>query len=370
MLSPDNILSGAKKIYDLADMGDMDILAKLKDLLPEDMVKVLDDFTSIPEKLFDTISEAFGGGTGVNTGGIGQGGLTQAGTLVEMGGIGPGFGTAGSVAGSVAPGALSGTLPTTFGPSLAGTGLLPATGPTLATQMGGMPATATAAMGFGTPAGAAVAYGGGPMLGATTLAPQAGGFAALGAAGPLALAGLAFGAMQMLKSPDDPTEDSRMMNQVENIMQGGGGGIPSLEQSIYQDPRLLNLIKQVTDGKSAAPFGTKHTSGGTQLISWAPSVAKKVNDNMARLEKAASAGQGARNVGPGEVGLHGVLPPYAHDGVVPRFNAYNDPFGTREAEARRGGEWGDQPKYAGSGRDLSALIDLSGPGDGDAGGTW
>ena len=116
-------------------------------------------------------------------------------------------------------------------------------------------------------------------------------------------------AVQAMKEPVDPTAETRRLNQIENMMQGGGGdhpltkrygaGIAGLEQLIYTTPDALQLIKDATSGSGRAePFGTPHTSGGTKKISWSPNVSALVQENMAQLEAAARAGQMATSLGP------------------------------------------------------------------------
>ena len=139
----------------------------------------------------------------------------------------------------------------------------------------------------------------------------AGGLASMGAAGALALAGIAYALMQARRAADpfDPTAETRRLNQIENMMQGGGGdhpltqrygaGIEGLEQLVYNDPyKTLDLLKDVTSGGNRAdPFGTVRQSGATTPIAWSPNVSALVQENMHLLEAARAAGQAAEPSG-------------------------------------------------------------------------
>jgi hypothetical protein len=150
--------------------------------------------------------------------------------------------------------------------------------------------------------------------------------------------------------PFDPTAEARRANVYENAMQRGGGGIMALEQAVYQDNSLLQLIKDVTSGGDrAASFDTPHTSGGTLPISWSPNVSKKVQENMHLLEAASHAGAVASSQGRDTPFKQAA---YSDIKRGATFNAANDPFGNREREAAAGGEWGDFPSYVPSGRNL------------------
>ena len=182
----------------------------------------------------------------------------------------------------------------------------------------------------------------------------------MGAMGPMALAGIAFMALQAMKDPPDPTLNTRRLNQIENIPQRGG--IAALEEFIYNEPYTLDLIKDVTSGSGKAePFGTPHTSGGTKLISWSPNMSALVQKNMKRLEKASHAGQVA-----GSQGMDTPLKQAAYSDIKrgATFNAANDPFGHREREAAAGGDYGQFDNYIPSGRDLNAIFDQSGADEG------
>jgi hypothetical protein len=156
------------------------------------------------------------------------------------------------------------------------------------------------------------------------------------------------------KANFDPTAEARRANAYENAMQGAGGGIPALEEAVYNDRSLLQLIKDVTSGGNrAAPFGTPHTSGGIEPISWSENVSKKVQENMHLLEAASAAGQMADPAS--DQSSPGLVDDYKDVKRGATFNSANDPFGHREREAAAGGEFGMFNAYVPSGRNLNAL---------------
>ena len=186
---------------------------------------------------------------------------------------------------------------TTLGAASAAAGMTPAL--TSAYMTGAIPEFAGLSFGAAAPAAGAAGAG-------------AGGLAGLGAAGPLALAGIAYALMQAKKQPFDPTGETRRLNEIENMMQGGGGeheltkkfgaGIEGLEQLVYNEPyKTLDLIKAVTSGGGGAdPFGTVRQSGATNPIAWSPNVSALVQENMHLLEAARAAGQAAEPSGEGD----------------------------------------------------------------------
>ena len=205
-------------------------------------------------------------------------------------------------AANVPPGGWGPGYATTLGAASAAAGMTPAL--TSAYMTGAIPEFAGLSFGAAAPAAGAA--------GAGAAGAGAGGLAGLGAAGPLALAGIAYALMQAKKQPFDPTGETRRLNEIENMMQGGGGeheltkkfgaGIEGLEQLVYNEPyKTLDLIKAVTSGGGGAdPFGTVRQSGATNPIAWSPNVSALVQENMHLLEAARAAGQAAEPSGEGD----------------------------------------------------------------------
>jgi len=309
-----SILAGAKKLYELADMSDMDIIGKL----PEELQKMFKDFTDAPGKLMDTVSEFFGddpignlptietftgqilGHSGVGAGGIGQGGLTQAGTLVEMGGIGPGFGTAGSTTAAA----------TAYGGSMAVAPTAPFVATSAPASIAGslMGASGMGAGGIGmgglTSAGTLVEMGG--MSGGAT--GVAGTGSILGVAGAAAaLAGFAMFMRSRMAAKKDPTADARSANQLENYFQKAinesgedrENTLKEIQKMIWNNPTVLNTIKIASSG-GQLPFGAKHTSGGKKIIGWSSNISEFVNENMGILKEAFEWGEQKAPGAPGD----------------------------------------------------------------------
>jgi hypothetical protein len=267
-----------------------------------------------------------------NIGGIGQGGLTQAGTLVEMGGIGPGFGTSAAAAPTaVAPGAVSATLPTSVGTSMGGTGLLPSVsiGPAAApvaapagiagglvsglsggaggigmggltsggtlVELGGLGALGAGAAGAASTAAAATAAANLSMGigGAMTGGSLAGAGAITGMAGLLGPAAvIAIPLIAMMMRDDDPTADARSAQMIENDLQrlakttgaDKEAGLIDLEEKIYNNPNYLALMNKAAFNPDL-PFGTKATSGGTGVIELSKNMKTVVAENQERFQK-------------------------------------------------------------------------------------
>jgi hypothetical protein len=363
-LSFGNILSGAKELFNLGDLSDIDILGELPQELQNAVKSIMDAPGDLMESLF--------GADAVPIGELGSATAAQA-TATGNAMIASGAEAASNLAAANASVATSTFFPYTGTPSLyapttMGMGSIPTVGAAGAAGAAG----AVGSAGLLSSAPYALAeFGGAGAFAGTGVGAGAGGLASMGAMGPMALAGIAFMALQAMKDPPDPTLNTRRLNQIENMMQKGGGGIAALEQFLYNEPYTLDLIKAVTSGGGGAePFGTPHTSGGTKLISWSPNVSKKVQENMHLLEAASHAGQVA-----GSQGMDTPLKQAAYSDVKKgaTFNAANDPWGHREREAAAGGDYGEFDNYVPSGRDLAAMAraqyasdDHGGPG-GDGG---
>ena len=259
-LSFGNILSGAKEFFNLGEMADIDILGKL----PQELQNAVKSIMEAPGDLLENI---FGGGaeayspvqpsTSQNffpnpdlltdaeyyeTFGTAGEYLTLASPVAGTPYLQslPSMGTLGSATPVATAEALSpyllGGQAEALGALNVASGATTGIGGALSAASAGATGVGGIVSGYAMPAALQTGVGGlgstmtltGLMgeAAATTVAgatPVAGGLASMGAMGPIALAGAAYMAMQAMKQPFDPTGPARLSNQIENMLQPGGG---------------------------------------------------------------------------------------------------------------------------------------------------
>jgi hypothetical protein len=323
-----SILAGAKKLYELADMSDMDIIGKL----PAELQKMFKEFTDTPSKLMDIF------GTTPTAPTTASGLFSGVGPIFSAPGVAgmfPGAATStaalqSAVAAQIPGHTLASLSASGFSPmggALAGVTGVPAASatPFFGAGVGGLGGVSTA---MGAPAAASL-YGGGMGVAPTALAP-AGTGSILGVAGPVAaLAGFAMFMKSRMAAKKDPTADTRSANQLENYFQKAinesgedrENTLKEIQMFIYENPIVLNTIKIASSG-GQLPFGAKHTSGGTKIIGWSPNISKFVNENMGILKEAFEWGE---QKAPGAPGDPVRINPYSDLGGVVGRGVYIHP---------------------------------------------
>ena len=287
-----NVLGGVSKVASLGKLAGVDVMGELKNLGGEvgewaknlfdggtEAVKPVTDagqVTQATELAGPQMSGDFASGIGTanypvgfdpfsqsamstNIGGTLQGGLTQAGTLVEMGGIGPGFGVA-----TTAGGAAS------FGAGAVGA-----------------PGMGAGGMGAGAIGGAASIAGAVPVL------------------------ALAMFAINRFNAHKDPTADTRAANKFENYFQRALQSpeqerleLENLKQIVYQNPASLAIMKIAA--RTADPT-LEHTSGGIEIVGWKGQVPEKFEALLPELEAVAEESNQANYGGLYNIGDKGLM---------------------------------------------------------------
>ena len=309
LLSPENILSGAKKIFDLGNQSGTSPFTKLKELLPEDLQSLVDNISEAPSKIIDNL---FGGGDPVSNVGstatspssLGHTGEGLYGTGTSpvgdpfsaakevanlVGPISQGAASYAAATASLFPGAAASTSALMSAPGMAstmtaaGTTLVPSVGGTIAGVMGPSAMIPTAAHLAAAPASVA-----GGLASTTGLAA---------AAGPLAIAAIGFGILKGMKK-DDPTINKRMAAELgrhaEAAMNGDAGALASIKARLFGDSaaggehpgELIKLAvsgePQITSGwQGSIPYGHKDEANYPHhVVQWKPEVQKWYRENV------------------------------------------------------------------------------------------
>jgi len=303
-LSFGNMLSGAKKIYELADISDIDIIGKL----PQELQNAVKSITDAPGNLYDSLF----GADAVPIGELGSATSAQA------------IATGNAMIKSGAAAALEGT-PSLYAPTTMG--------------MGSIPSISTPT------AQAAAVYGGGPQLTAATTGALPttglGGGAGMAAfAGPAAIAGIAMLFKGHFDKGHDPTADTRTANELENYFQRAVQSpeqerleLENLRKLVFVNPNIINIMKHAA--RTADP-NIEHTSGGTETVGWKGGVPAMFEKLLPELEKVAFESSKANEMyNIGDEGLSGAPP-----------NPYGENTRTLDKET---GEWKARPPVVDSG---------------------